>query len=376
MLAAESPPTDQVEETDADKELVEYLGGEVEDAAPDVSAPAPADGAPDAEAAGPLRDAQGRFVTPDAEVAPAPAAVAPPAAAPPGDVPPGVAPAPDKPFLYRAYNAEHPITGAVERADGVFFPSDAANALRQLLATGHGAQSRIDRQRADYEAQLSQAGRVGQEKVSRADAMLTRLATLRRDGKLAEFFDDLDRNWSTLEAQAEADSLKAQLASQQTEQAEAAEAAQAAQLEPVMREHLGATVSQFLATPEFAGLDRDAMVNRLWGSFFDRIFREAERDYPEYGIRKGDAVIDYDAVANELRYEAQLRRSVAPAAAPAAAATPPPAAPATQAKQTPPPVASAKGAASTKAKPKVPTFKTTKEVDAWFSSGGYAELDD
>jgi len=359
-------------ETEApDKELIEYLGGSVEEA-PTPPAPSDATAPPPAtEPEAQPRDATGRFASKDAPAAP-PSEVAPaPFVAPATDAAP--TPAPEKPFSYRAYNADYPIAGAVERADGVFFPGETAATLRQILAQGHGAQSRLDRQRAEYEAKIAQATQAVDGRVAKADAVLTRLARLRQDGKLQEWFEDTDRNWAILEAQAEADALKAQLAArdQEAQQRSAAdeetqEAAAAEELRPQLRSHLDEAVRQMVTQEEFKGLDPVAMTGRLWESFFDRIFREAEQDYPQYGIRQGEIVIDYDAIARELKYEAGLRKPVTPAVTPAAVPEKP--------KAVPPPVASAKGAGGSKAPKKVPEFKNTKEVDAWFESGGYAEL--
>lgn len=360
MTDTEGASTIDTPTTEApDAELVEFLGGESQ--AQPAETTAPAAGQPDAPDGSQPRDSTGRF-TADA-----------PAATPESPETPEVAPpepTPAKPFSYRAYGAEHnPFTGAAENPDGsLVFPGEAAKQLRQALAEGHNAESRRRTSERDHGSKLGSARQANAVLVQRANETLTRLAELRKNPEaLQNFFGDLDRNWAILEAEVRAESLEKQLSTQQQAAEERAIEAQVEALRPHMRTTLEQRVGEMIqGDASFSHLDPKGMSERLWNSFFDRVFVEATEDGP--GYRKGEILIDYDAMRAELVYEAGLRRTVTPPAPPVVKAPEVKKAPVT-----PPPVVTAKGAGA-KPAPKVPKFKTTKEADDWLESGGYHDL--
>lgn len=345
-----------------DAELVEFLGGEVSSDAParESTAPAPA-AQPDAPDAAQQRDEQGRFTKGEAVAAtPEPASTETLEVAPPE-------PTPSKPFVYRAYGAEHsPFTGATETDEGVVFPKEAVPQLRQILAEGHGAESRRRQSERERETKLTSARSANAQITQQADMTLRRLAELRRSPEaLQQFFADLDRNWQVLDAEIRAEALQKQLDAQRESGERQAQERHAEALRPYMRQRLEQDVGQIIASEaELKGLDGAKMAERLWGSFFNRVFREADQDDPNGQYRRGEVLIDYDAIRQELKYEASLRRSGAPTA-------PAPVKPKV-AVQTPP-VVTAKGAGARPA-PKIPKFANTQEADDWFESGGYNEL--
>lgn len=349
-----------------DAELVEYLGGESEaDASPgELKAPAQA-AQPTTPDGAQHRDAQGRFTKTETPAA----SEEPPA---PQETPEAPAEPVAKPFSYRAYGADHsPFDGATEAPDGALaFPPEAAQRLRQALAEGHNAESRRRTTDREHVGKLTSARGANAALVEQANVTLARLAELRRNPEaLQQFFADLDRNWAILEAQAERDALKTQLERRQQAADEQAIAQRAEALRPHMRSTLEQRVGEMIrAESGLAHLDPAKMSERLWNSFFDRCFVEAEHDDPNGQYRAGEILIDYDAIRNELQYEASLRRT-APPPAPKPAEQKAPDKP----KVTAPPVVTAKGAGATAA-PKVPKFKTTKEADDWFESGGYHDL--
>ena len=350
-----------------DAELVEFLGGESQAQPTETKAPAQA-AQPETPEGSQPRDATGRFAKADA-----PAATDEPAAeAETPDVAPPE-PAPAKPFSYRAYGAEHnPFTGAVENPDGsLTFPGDAAKQLRQALAEGHNAESRRRTTEREHTGKIVSARNANALLVQRASETLGRLAELRKSPEaLQQFFADLDRNWAILEAEVRAETLEQQLSRQQQEAEERAIEAQVEALRPHMRSTLEQRVGEMIhSDAAFGHLDPKTMSERLWNSFFDRVFVEAEEDGP--GYRKGEILIDYDAMRAELAYEAGLRRTVTPPAPPVK--QPEAKAPEKKAPVTPPPVVTAKGAGA-KPAPKVPKFSSTKEADDWLESGGYNDL--
>ena len=347
-----------------DAELVEFLGGGISTASsPAPKAPAPAAQPPASDDAQP-RDATGKFTTTETPAAPSEAAPAEPTEAPPE-------PVPAKPFSYRAYGAEHsPFTGALEAPDGkIEFPPEAAQRLRQALAEGHNAESRRRTAERDHGAKLVSARSANVMLTRRAETTLQRLAELRRNpDALQGWFQDLDRNWQILEAEVERDTLAAELQAQREAAQEQQMQQQVEALRPQMRATLEREVGQMIqAEADLSGLNPTEAAERLWGAFFDRVFQEAQQDDPNGQYRKGEILIDYDAIRAELQYEAKLRGKAAPAAPKAE----PPKAPAKPV--APPPVVASKGAGARPA-PKVPQFKTTKDADEWFESGGYHDL--
>ena len=346
--------------TEPDPSLVSYLSGDEDSPAP-VSSPAapPVEAQPPTPAEQP-RDEQGRFITP-AETPAAAETPAPPAAEAPAPSPPVAPPesAPAKPFSYRAYGAEHrPFGDAVERPDGVLIPTPSVSKLRQVLAEGHNAESRRRQHEAEAMAKVTSARAARAEIVQRAELTLAKLAELRRDPEAFQtWFEDLDRNWSLLEAQVDRDRLAGELRAQQTVAQEAAQERQAAELEPRLRDVLERSVQDMVAQDaELRGLDVPAMSERLWGAF-----------------RRGEILIDYDVIRAELAYEAGLRRSAPPV--PAAAPAVPSAVPrvAGEEKAPAPPIVPTKGAGA-RSGLKVPVFKSTQEADDWYERGGYHDL--
>lgn len=355
-------PTAPAEAPDA--ALVEYLGGEVESEAPATEQQAPAEQAeqPQVQDAAQPRDQSGRFTKAEADAAVPETPAETPEAAPPE-------PAPSKPFSYRAYGAEHtPFANAVETAEGgVQFPPEAVPQLRQILAEGHNAESRRRQAEREREGKLTSARQSNATLVQQAELTLARLAELRRNPEaLQNWFQDLDRNWAVLEAEVRADTLEKQLTARQQEIEQRAMEQQAETLRPYMRQTLEQHVGQMIAAePELNGLDGKAMSERLWNAFFHRVFIEADQDTPQY--KKGEILIDYDAIRAELQYEAKRSRPATPAvskATPSIANKPPVAAP---------PVVPTKSAGARPA-PKVPKFKSTQEADEWFEGGGYNDI--
>lgn len=346
-----------------DAELVEFLGGEVESKAPPSEPTAPAHAEQPAVTEGvQQRDSQGRFTTAEADAAPdASAGEAPP---PPSE------PAPPKPFSYRAYGAEHtPFVGATEAVDGALqFPPDAALRLRQALAEGHSAESRRRTAFSEREQKVTSARGANAQLVEQANLTLQRLAELRKTpGALEQFFQDTDRNWQILEAEVRADTLQKQLETRQQDHDARALEQQAETLRPYLRQTLEQKVGQMIANEaELKGLNPADMSERLWSAFFDRVFLEADQDDPNGRYRRGEILVDYEAMRAELQYEAKRQPKATPApvaAKPAEQKTP----------VVPPPVVATKGQGARPA-PKVPKFKTTEEADAWFDAGGYADL--
>jgi hypothetical protein len=164
-------------------------------------------------------------------------------------------------------------------------------------------------ERNQYRAQVQQAtafARQAQEeksaKEARAEAIIGEFEKLIGDpDALAQFAADFERNAPILRAQLEAQEARALLA-----QREHAEQAQRAEVE---REQLfargtdtfEAACIDLLKDTKYSGLvlnddERDELLAEIWEARGPQLVRVADRDYPEYGLRRGDMTVDRETL--------------------------------------------------------------------------------
>lgn len=130
-----------------------------------------------------------------------------------------------------------------------------------------------------------------------AKTMTAKLRELLEDEsgeKLHEFAADLQRNRELLERDVKIAQLEATRTAQETDARTEREAEEGARLEQQMQGALKSTLVE-MAKSEFPGLDTEKAHAALW-TVADRIFGIADRDYPEYGLAKGQVAIKYDAI--------------------------------------------------------------------------------
>jgi hypothetical protein len=243
-----------------------------------------------------------------------------------------------------------PITpdGALQYPEGVWIPTEVWD--RQIRPNYLANRQTWRAKEADYQRQIRQGQEVQSEKAARADALLAKVAEIDKGGPeaWAAWLDEFHQNRPILEAQ-----IRAQLAESRAQAFEAAEQerraeAEAEALVPQLRQHLDSTLKTYLARDEFKVLASEAerLLGALWEDHAARLFFEADRDYPEYGLARGQPAFRYDEFQRLLEREAAVARQwsekvkAVEAAAKRNAAAVSPAKPVSSVKSAPAPTAS------------------------------------
>lgn len=212
-----------------------------------------------------------------------------------------------EPFTFKADGKQFEIPGALRYPEGVYIPTEAVARLQEHLADRKGLNGKI--RQLEQEVQNRDPER--HPEVLRARATMAQLSALMDKGPeaMAEWLDNLQQNRPILEAQAERDALKKQLALHTERQASETTEAQATELADQMGQALEGHLDALLAEPDIAALNLDK--NRLQVRLYrlaDALFGEAEQDYRELGIRKGDLTINLELLRAEVNDAAALAR--------------------------------------------------------------------
>lgn len=375
----------------------------VESALDGTEAPAPQSGAAADEPAAPAeralagqpRDGQGRFAekppsaAPPAESpAPAPEAQGEPtadAAAPAGEEPPEPETATEEysEASYRYDGKDEVIPGSAVGENGAFIPTEQFQQIQELIALGRSAREGSIRQQLRshgheaqrWETQVKAALASSDHVIQAIDQMVE--AEIRGDAEkgIAKWLEDITRNWPILKEQAKSKRVELELAQERSQRESYEQEQERTRREPQIR---GVIESQVTHFGQQSGLDVDArktLVERLNSPRFrDQVVHQAKEDDPRNGIRRGEWVVEYGVIEDEVRFFAQAgggqktvqraqqlqqenaRRQGQPSKAP--------------------PVATARrGPAPTAAKLPDLTGKSAEEVDAiLWDKGGYKAL--
>jgi len=322
------------------------------------------------------RDEQGRFVArdddeeeaPPEEAAPQDGEEAPEAQAEPAQPIPEETAQPEAgeypSFSVRSYGRDYEIPGSMVGEDGIFIPTPSVAEVQRLLSQGLGARDResqlraqIDQVRNEAAAELIQAQKIVGE--------FDQLRQLYRENPDAviEWFENVEKNWDLIQANAKAEMLQAQLEARDAQPSvDEAQAAQAMQDE--MDQVLNNAIAQIGSQPEFRQIDQQEMLRRIINApgILESVFRRAEQDLPEIGVRAGEAYYDLTPIVSEFEY----RRSLMPAApSPAAAKAKQRNQAAVKEAIEAPPVSPASGGDAPSTEKEIPAFKTKEEANAW-----------
>lgn len=272
--------------------------GDTEGATPPDGSEAPAEGAessnePDAAAEG----------------AEAPAADGSPAA--PAAPAPWQPPAGGQPFRFRADRREVEVPGAIEYDHGIYVPKDAWNGV---VSRHLADRDEISRVITGLQRQVEERDPERHPEVIQARVTLQKFVELFDKGPdaVAQWLDHYAVNRPLLEAQIEKEALLAQLQSRNqqvsaTDQ-EAQTAEVAAQLPGYVEQNITALISQIPGLSELKGSEQQ-LVQQLW-PYARSFLMEADRDYPERGIRQGQIVPRRDVLEQLLKQEADRRAEV------------------------------------------------------------------
>jgi len=234
-------------------------------------------------------------------------------------------PAAPTPFTFRASNQDFELVGATVDEHGLHVPTDALEDLRLLLAEGAEHRGNWRQQEAQWQQRIADAENRAVAKEADvakregiANAMLASLDNLRRAGpeKVAEWLDNLDRNWDVMQLRAENELLKRAAESGQAIVGEQAVAQQAEALVPQLETTLQGYVSRLAQDPAYQGLDVQAIYQRLLDpAILDRVFFEADDAMARrYGIAPGTVMVDYDLIKGYFDRDANYLRSLSRAA--------------------------------------------------------------
>lgn len=273
------------------------------------------------------------------------ATVAPDPAAPPP------APEPDiEPLQWLAYGKPVEIPGAQYKpGHGVFIPDSQVPQLRQAWARGHERYPQIVNENAELRQALSS---VYTRREAEAYAVIE---------VLGQHFGSEQAFQQFLQYASESPALalreiRAMLKEKQLELgqnvSEPAERLTNPQVDAAdVAEALTDEMELMFRQPEFRGKFTPAQQRDLTNRVFGRAnayLTRADADYPAHGIKKGDLVVNTDALLNDVRYE--VSRGAAPK--PPATATPAVPSASTSSAPPPPPPPSAVGRSRTTAAPK------------------------
>jgi len=346
----------------------------------DVASPETATPAPEADIPSPgkSRNEKGQFVkaepteAPPLEATPGDEPDAPPAEVAPETPPDAVVEATHPEFTYRSAGREFNIPGSAVGEDGAFIPTPALPAITRLLAEGQHAREAS----REYAAKLQEARVEGQKELQYARSLLASLNQLRQQGPdaIANWFDELDRNWPLMEAQAKLSLIEKEREAEKAQLSDAQREREAEALVPQLRNVLTEKLAEHAKRPEYKGVDTKRLFERLSGRLFDQVFEEATEDDVAQGIARqvGQVIVNWGVIEDEVKYEADILRRTRESAnltkevvkANAAKVAEP---------NAPPTVGAKKGASAAGGK-SVPKFKTRAEADEWFDNDGFNDI--
>ena len=302
-LAAADEVTDEADTEPAEPEAEEAAESE----APETDAEAQPEIEVEAEADAAVEDDEHKG--PEAPDAPSAKAEAKPA---PTD---GDLPAPEQtestPFVAKADGIEIALDGAVLAGNEVRIPLDTfRRQLQPHLADRATLQSRYDRMKTDYERQLSARS----ESEAKAEQAFENLASILDKGPDAvwQWLQDFDSNKAALIAEAEKSGLAAKLSTY--EQRDEVQRKQDANrnFEDYAPKALYGAIDSFLEQPDFKdlGIDRADLYEQIAKFGAARVFLTADRDIPEWGVKKGQTTIDWDFVGRHVQGTASTARKI------------------------------------------------------------------
>lgn len=251
----------------------------------------------------------------DEELLPAErATAAPAAAAAPTEEP---KPATAAPFTYKGAKGEHTLEGAQYYAgDGLYIPDAGVPQLKQLLATAAHHNSTWQREKREFARQLEQAQNGRNAKDVAADALMDLvfkdLGKLEDDNDVYEWAVNFRKNLPNYQLAIERKKLdheREQFTRQQEPDPEEVEA----QHSSVASSELTKTLDQIFNRPEFKILDDEDRkeLRTRYGAKALNYLSQADRDYPEHNLKKGDYVFDGKALLEEVGVTAAIKTRAA-----------------------------------------------------------------
>lgn len=225
-------------------------------------------------------------------------------------------PAGGTPFRFRADHREVEVPGALEWDHGIYVPKDAWNGVvSRHLADRDSLYQQHQREVQTLQQQLQDRDPDRNPVVQQANITVQKFRELMDQGPaaVAQWLDNFAVNRPLLEAEIKAAGLEAQLQARQqqmgSQEEEAAITRIQQELPGYVEQNIAALISQ---TPELASLkgSEKALVQSLW-PYARSFLWEADRDYPEHQVARGQIVPRVEVLSQLLKQEADRRAEVA-----------------------------------------------------------------
>jgi hypothetical protein len=279
-------------------------------------------------------------------------------------------------LTYRYESDEVGIPGSAVGSDGGFIPTQALPEVLELVALGRSAREGTIRQRlSEAGEQLSRQSKLTEAARAEALHVISAIDEMIEKGTFGEWLENQSQNWAILKADARVKAKDLELEQERTQRQTYEQQQERARLEPQIRTALERTIAHY---GQQAGLTPEAMeglFNRLNAPRFRaQIVTQATADDPVRGVKRGEWLVDYGVVADEVEWVSKNGGAKQPAASRAEQLA------ADNARRTgkpsgAPPAVAAKGAPVPAPKTAIPQFKSAEEADEYlFDKGGYAKL--
>jgi hypothetical protein len=234
----------------------------------------------------------------------------------------------------RADGQDFEIPGSRMGTNGVWLDKAAVPLVQQLIAEGvaNRGSARQLREQLESENQQLRSRITNDPDILRAKAFNQQIMRILASGAegMQQFLEDFNNNRQALVANAEQAVLRQQLQERDQQLTTLREQQEATQLEPVMGQAIDNTVAELAGRPEFAGVDANLILERLYSPrgldavFYEVDPRERPRGPNEDEFYLGTAadgklyLMNWGVIVQEFQYQASIRGATP--ATPAAAA--------------------------------------------------------
>ena len=243
------------------------------------------------------RDVTGRFaktsVTPQAPLG------APASGTPPQTLASPEPPAPPPDFTYKADGREYKIPGLI-------VPEAMAEQVRQLLSEGMHHRTTWRQQQQAVQEQVRQAEAKLATDRANVDYLSKTLTEAFQDPeKLAQMYADWQQQGPIYLERAKHAALQAELESYRNQETQSFQQ----RAEEAKTEHLWESI-QRVAGEKFPGAFDESTMAAAYGELAPLgLIQVADKDYPEYGYKRGDIVLDEAALYGHLARHAQTAQA-------------------------------------------------------------------
>lgn len=212
-----------------------------------------------------------------------------------------------EPFAFRVDGTDVEVPGALRYEHGIYVPTDAWTIVQKHLADREVISAR-ERQ---FEQRIQSLDPARHPDVLQAQETLKAFQALLQQGpiEVAKWLDNYEQNRPLLEAQIQLAATRAQLEARSQQMGDTEFEQQAEQLSQqlpgYLKQNIEAAIAADPAMKDLVGAT-DAVFEQLW-PMAEMLFFEADRDYPEHGVRRGQIIVRPDVLSRLLKQQASTR---------------------------------------------------------------------